>query len=62
MRFQVLTVKKMYTSKELERFITEPKEYVDVETALELARQLLQQKQLNAALLKELCDSVELLS
>jgi hypothetical protein len=52
----------MYTIKELENFIAEPREHIEVETAVELARQLLQEKQLNAELLKEMNDAVSLLS
>jgi hypothetical protein len=40
----------MYTSKELENFITEPREYIDVEIAVELAKQLLQEKKVNKEL------------
>jgi hypothetical protein len=52
----------MYTILKLKEWIANPPDHVEVETAIELASQLLQQKNLNAALLKELCDSVELLS
>ena len=52
----------MYTIKALKNWIDNPPDHVEVETAIELARQLLQEKQLNSELLKELNDSVELLS
>lgn len=37
----------MYTQKELDNFINEPREHVEVETAVELAKQLLQEKRVN---------------
>lgn len=52
----------MYTIKTLKEWIENPPDHVEVETALELARQLLQEKQLNAELLKELNDASCLLS
>lgn len=52
----------MYTIKELENFINTPRLHVEPETAIELARQLLQQKQLNPELLKEMNEAVSSLS
>lgn len=52
----------MYTQTELKAFIANPPDQVDVEFAVELAKQLLQEKQLNAELTKECNEAVSLLS
>ena len=52
----------MHTIKKLEDWIKNPPDHVEVETAIELARQLLQEKQLNSELLREMNEGVSLLS
>lgn len=52
----------MYTHAELKAFIANPPDHIEVDFAVEMAKQLLQEKQLNTELLNECNEAVMLIS